>query len=283
MKKLITNFTLIVLVLAVSTTIQAITITFDPDVLIQAAPSAAGSDVAGGRKVDQLDARRMHQPWATAWYETFYNPASPQPQPNSYNTYMNWRDGLGAGEGIAMFNSWFLDASNVRSWGEIIVIKPGTSVTGTAADGWNVRVINSPYGLGGSSVQWWTLDSAKYINTVSNIGNFSITADLYWDLNANGWDAGDAAVVAGDSIRFWAGCLNGDDPEFYRSDTQALYFDDQGWGTRTSSVAPFSAISATGANNPLGSGFEAALTVPEPATLALLGLGALLCRKFKKA
>jgi hypothetical protein len=271
--------------MALSVSVQAVTITFDPDVLIQAAPSAAGTDAAGERKVDQIDARRMHQPWGTV-YETFYNPASPQVQPDSYNTYMNWRDSLGEGEGVAMFNSWFLDNSNVRSWGEVVVIKPGTMVTGTTADGWNLRVIDSPYGLGGSSIQWWTTDSSKYINTISNIGQFSITADLYWDLDADGWDVDDVAVEAGDSVRFWAGCLNGDDPEFYLSDTQALYFDNQGWGTRANAASPFSAIYATGANTPLGSGLEAALTVtaiPEPATMLLLGLGGLFLRKIRRA
>jgi hypothetical protein len=259
--------------LNVATANAALTLTFDPDALIQSAPASAGtSDTLGQNKVSQENARRVHQPWGTV-YETFYNPANPQPQPDSYNTYMNWRDSLGAGEGIAMFNSWFLDDSIVRTWGETIVIKPGTAVTGTAASGWNVRVIDSPYGLGGSSVQWWTTDPTKRINTVSAIGNFSITADLYWDANGNGWDPGDAPVVSSDGVRFWAGCINGDDPEFYRGDTQALYFDDQGWGTRPSSVSPFSAIYASGANNPLGSGFEAAITpVPEPATLLVWSL-----------
>ncbi len=274
--------------LASATAQAAVTINFDPDVLIQAYPSAAGTDVPGGRKVDQVDARRLHQPWGTV-YETFYNPANPQTQSDSYNTYMNWRDSLGDGEGIAMFNSWFLDASIVRTWGETVVIKPGTTVTGTAASGWNVRVIDSPYGLGGSSVQWWTTDSSKYINTTSTIGEFSVTADLYWDANANGWDASDAAVVVGDSVRFWAGNLNGDDAEFYRSDTQALYFDDAGWGTRSPNAGgPFGAIYATGANTPLGSGFEAALTatvVPEPGTIivwSLLGLAAAGCGVWRQ-
>ena len=179
-----------------------------------------------------------------------------------------------------MFNSWFLDNGAAKSWGETVVVKPGTTVTGTAAAGWNVRVIDDPYGLGGASVQWWTTDPSKYINTVSSIGEFSITADLFWDNNANGWDAADPSVVIGDPVRFWAGNLNGDDPEFYRGDTQALYFDNLGWGTRSPNAGgPFSAIYGTGANNPLGSGFEAALTttaVPVPAAvlLGLLGLGA---------
>lgn len=267
------------LVMVLSVTVQAdVTIRFDPDLLIQAYPSAAGTNVAGGRKVDQVDARRLHQPWATApLHETFYNPAAPQTQPDNYNTYMNWRDSLGAGEGIAMFNSWFLDNSIVRSWGETVVIKPGTTVTGTAANGWNVRVIDKPYGLEGASVQWWTTDSSKYINTLSDIGEFSITADLYWDTNANGWDATDTAVAIGDSVRFWAGNLNGDDPEFYRSDTQALYFDNLGWGTRSPNAGgPFSALYSTGSGDQ-GSGFESAITstvvpIPGAILLGLLGL-----------
>jgi len=257
-----------------------VTIQFDPDDLIQAYPGAAGTDAPGGRKVDQVDARRLHQPWATTpLHETFYNPAAPMPQPEAYNTYMNWRDSLGANEGIAMFNSWFLNNGAAQSWGETVVVKPGTMVTGTAADGWNLRVIVDPYGLGGACVQWWTLDPAKYINTLSDIGQFSITADLYWDLTGDGWDAADTPVAPGDVVRFWAGCLNGDDPEFYRDDTQALYFDDQGWGTRLANAGgPFGAMYSTGAGDQ-GSGFEAALSstavlvpVPAAALLGLLGL-----------
>jgi hypothetical protein len=279
MNKLLTICVSAALVVAWSMAAQAaVAVKFDPDTLIQSSPSSVGADVAGGRKVDQVDARRLHQPWATQpLHETFYNPAAPQTQPEAYNTYMNWRDSLGEGEGIAMFNSWFLDASIVRSWGEVIVIKPGTTVTGTAADGWNVRVIDSPYGLGGSSVQWWTTDPSKYINTVSDIGEFTITADLYWDLDGDGWDADDAPVLAGEEVRFWAGNLNGDDSEFYREDTQALYFDDEGWGTLSPDAGgPFSALYSSAAGD-RGSGFEAALTVkasaiPEPASLIVWSL-----------
>jgi hypothetical protein len=260
--------------LAAAAAQAAITITFDPDALIQAYPPAAGtSDVAGQNKVSQENARRVHQPWGTV-YETFYNPANPQPQNNSYNTYMNWRDSLGVGEGIAVFNSWFIDGPAARTWGEKVVVKPGTTITGTATDGWQVRVIANPYGIGGGIVQWWTLDSSKYINTVSNIGDFSITADLYWDTGPAGWDLNDLPVLDGDVVRFWLGCLNGDDPETYRSDTQALYFDNVGWGNRPSNVAPFNAIYSDAAGH-YGSGFESVLTTPEPATIivwSLLGM-----------
>ena len=173
----------VVVGLASAGTVHAsVTISFDPDALIQAYPSAAGANTPGGLKVDQLDARRLHQPWGTV-YETFHNPVNTQLQPNSYNTYMNWRDSLGLGRALlcSIAGSWTIAG---RSWGETVVIKPGTTVTGTAAAGWNLRVIEEPYGLGGASVQWWTTDSTKYINTVSTTDNFSITADLYWDRNA---------------------------------------------------------------------------------------------------
>jgi hypothetical protein len=269
-----------------------VTITFDPDDLIQAAPDSPGmSDVLGENKATQLDARRLHQPWSTKpLHETFYNPADPQPQPDNYNTYMNWRESLGEGEGIAMINTWFLNNGAAKTWGETVVVKPHTTVTGTTADGWNMRVIEDPYNLGGACVQWWTTDSSKYINTLSDIGDFSITADLYWDVDANGWDENDPAVVAGESVRFWAGNLNGDDPEFYLDETQALYFDDQGWGTRTTNAGgPFEAIYSTGSGHQ-GSGFEAAMTakataVPEPATLvlcSLLGLTGLVIRNRRR-
>ena len=280
-RKILKICTVVVLVAVLNTTVQAelVTIRFDPDDLIQAYPSTYGENEEGGLKVDQLDARRIHQSWATTYYETFYNPADPHPQPANYNTYMNWRDSLGEGEGIAMFNSWFLNNGASQTWGETVVVKSATTVTGTAADGWNVRIIEDPYGLGGASVQWWTTDSSKYINSISDIGEFSISAELYWDLNANGWDESDTPVVVGDSVRFWVGNLNDDDSEFYRSDTQALYFDDLGWGTRWPTASgPFSAIYGLSAGD-YGSGFEAALTatvVPVPAAviLGILGLGA---------
>ncbi len=282
MQKLITFLAGFALVVLSNAAVQAdfVTIRFDPDDLIQAYPSSAGTDVAGGRKIDQTNARRLHQPWATdPLHETFYNPDAPQNQPDNYNTYMNWRDSLGAEEGIAMFNSWFLDNGAARSWGEAVVVKPSTLVTGTAATGWNVRVIEEPYGHGGSSVQWWTTEPSNRINTVSDIGQFSVTADLYWDTNQNGWDETDAGVSVGDTVRFWAGNLNGDDSAFYRSDTQALYFDELGWGTRSPNAGgPFSAIYSTGAGDQ-GSGFEAALEataqpvpVPGAVLLGMLGL-----------
>ena len=168
------------LLLAITATAgKAVTFRFDPDDLIQLYPASAGySDVQGENKATQPNARRVHQPWGTV-YETFYNPANPQPQPKSYNTYMNWRDSLGPGEGISAFNIWMLDKPAGRSWGEKVVWNPsGPKPTATAdADGkWNVEVIENPWGPGWL-VQWWTDNSDNYIRISTY--NFFLPAKAY--------------------------------------------------------------------------------------------------------
>ncbi|MBI5091272.1 MAG: PEP-CTERM sorting domain-containing protein [Candidatus Hydrogenedentes bacterium] len=255
-----------------------VTLQFDPNDLLNMAPA----DATGG-KPDQANARRFHQQWATTYYETFTNATNPHAQPADYDAYIAWRDSLNTdGEGIATFNSWFLDNGAARSWGETIVVRPDSVVTATAGDGWSYTIIHDPYGLGGDSVQWYTLDPSQRIRVGSgaaDLGPFSITADLYYDSNANGWDATDLGVSLGDAVRFWAGNLNGDDPEFYRSDTAALYFDAWSLGG--------AANMGSGAGHP-GSGFEAALTataVPEPVTMVMLGClgaGMAAARKFRR-
>jgi hypothetical protein len=284
MKKELLRICLVsVFIVSVSGIVSAdVTLTFDPDDIIQLYPADST-----GLKASQDNARRVHSVWTNPYYGTFSDVLqSGHTQPEDYNTYMNWRDSLGRGEGIAMFNSWFLNQPAAQSWGEVIVVKPGTTVTGTAAAGWNVRIIQDPYGLGGASVQWWTTDSTYYINTLSDIGDFSITADLYWDSGPAGWDPGDVAVQPGELVRFWVGGLNGDDPEFYRDDTQCLYFDDQGWGVRNGD-SPFSATYSDAAKD-YGSGFEGALevtAVPVPGAVLLgsigLGLAGWICKRKK--
>jgi hypothetical protein len=262
-----------------------VTLTFDPNDLIDLYPASAGDeDVVGENKATQVNARRVHEVFGSTYYETFYEPANPHTQPNDYNTYMNWRDGLtGDTEGIAMFNNWFLGWSGAATWGETWVVKTDAPVSATAANGWQWREVREPYRVEeGACIQFWTTDPDNYIrNGGADLGEFSITVDLYEDTNANGmWDVDDVGVSVGDEIRMWFGNLNGDDAPFYRDDTQAVYFDDQGWGSRTPAASPFDAVYASGANNPVGSGFEAMLNVtavPEPGTAALLifGLAAL--------
>ncbi len=272
------------LLLAVTATAGALTYTFDPDDLIQAYPGSAGmSDIAGENKATQPNARRTHQPWAVGMYETFYNPAGAKPQPDSYNTYMNWRDGLGVGEGISGFNIWLQDNPRARSWGEKVVWDPdGPAPTGTAdADGkWDVEVIPNPWGTGWL-VQWSTDDPADYINTISDIGDFSFSGTAYWDNNENKYDASDPEVQLGEDVRIWFGAVNWTEADGQDGWTKdwSVHFDDQGWGTRSpNDGGPWSVgfVDSEG----YGSGYEGVLNiqaVPEPVTMAglMLGIGCL--------
>ena len=266
------------LLAATSVALGEVTFRFDPDDLIQRAPAAAGSNAPGGLKVDQPDARRTHQPWGTV-YETFYNPANPKPQPQSYNTYMNWRDGLGANEGISGFNIWLLDNPNARSWGETTVWNPaGPAPTATAAPGWTASVIANPWGPGWLA-QWWTSDPANYINTSSNRGQFSFSGTAYKDIDADGYDAGDPEVQINDIARIWFGALNWTESDggggwIY---DWGLYFDQNGWGSRDPNAGGPWLAGLVGAEG-YGSGYEGVLqitAIPAPGAVLLgwLGLG----------
>jgi len=262
------------LLLAVTGTAEAITLVFDPNDILDKYPSDST-----GLKVSQPNARRVHATWANTYYGTFSDALQDgHSQPEDYNTYMNWREGLGTDEGIAIFQSWFLNNSAAQSWGETTVLKPGSTVSATASDGWNWRIIKDPYSSPGYVVQWWTTDSAKRLRPTDlggvDIGEFSITANLMFDDDADG--VGDRDVELGDSVRWWLGALNDDDAPFYRDDTQAVYFDATGWGSRTA----YAEFAADMDGSGYGSGFEAVLestAVPEPVTMAglVLGIGAL--------
>lgn len=255
---------------------------FDPNDLVDLYPATAGtSDTAGENKATQENARRLHETWASSWYETFYNPASPQPQSESYNTYVNWLGSLGSGEGISGFNIWLLDNPNAQSWGESTVWDPsGPAPTGSAdaAGKWNVSTIANPWGPGWL-VEWWTDDPTYYLRPGgADIGDFSFRGTAYHDTNSNGFDALDPVVVDGDSVRIWFGAANYTDTT---GDQQwSLHFDDQGWGSISPADTPFSAGRVGSAG--YGSGYEGVLSLqasavplPGAASLGFLLLGAL--------
>lgn len=267
----------------------AVTFLFDPNDLLDLYPSSAGtSDTNGQNKATQIDARRLHRQWATTWYETFYNPPAPQLQPHSYNNYMNWLDGLGAGEGISGFNIWMLDNPAARSWGENVVWNPSGAAPQSTADAagfWNTSIIANPWGPGWLA-QWWTDNPLYYLRPGGqNIGNFSFSGSAYWDNNQNGYDITDPLVQIGESARIWFGALNSTDNG---SQEWSVHFDNIGWGNRPTLNAPFSA-GLVGSNG-YGSGWEGVLdvpAVPEPGTMLLLGSGLLglagFRRKLKKS
>jgi hypothetical protein len=240
-----------------------VVLNFDPNDILNLYPEVSQNLES---KTTQENARRIHLQWGANLYGTFGDYMQPgHSQPSDYDTYVGWRNGLTqSGQGIGVFNVWFIDQPGAKSWGETTVIKPGSVVTATAVDGWSYTIIHDPYGIGGDVVQWYTLDPTKRLRPTdlggANIGEFSVTADLYHDANGNGWDASDPSVVGGEQVRFWVGDLNGDDTGFYRSDTDAIFFNGAAMGN--------------GADH-AGSGFEAALSAtadPIPEPLTMLGL-----------
>jgi hypothetical protein len=221
----------------------------------------------------QRDARRIHEVYCSTgpFYNTFNDHLLPgHSQPTDYNTYWNWRGGLGVDEGLGSF-SFYLRGEYptvTQAWGEILVTNPNVPISATAAPGWNAAVVASGGPAGGEVVIWWTTDPTKYIRPGgANIGTFSFIADVYEDSNWNGLDLTDPDATAGVLYRIWFAdtWMNlGDE------DVPALVYDAAGLGSLTPSAIPFSQT-ADG-----DSGMEAILTltgVPEPATLCLLALG----------
>jgi hypothetical protein len=251
-----------------------VTFQFDPNDLLNLSPASAGSDMDGGRKIDQDNSRRLrklssYSPDGTT-VDTFWDPAGHNTQPKEYNTYRNWLDGLGSDEGIASFNIWMANSGPVRSWGETLVTKPNSAVTGTAASGWSVEIIANPWVTGSSIARWYADDSSKYLRPGgTDIGDFSFTVDAYADSNENGWDASDPGAVVGENYRIWFGSQNGQESD---RGNGAIFFDADGWGNRTESFGAFAAV-----NNPpyVGSGWEGVLeltAIPEPASIIVWGL-----------
>ncbi len=226
-----------------------------------------------GSKTTDPNARRLHETWATEWYNTFSDYMdSGHTQPSDYNTYLNWRASLGAGEGLNSFSTWLHGDPAARSWGEVLLADPSVAMTATvsAGSGWNCTIVANPWDTGygaGYIAVYWTTDPNQYIRPSGpNLGTFSFTADLYVDADQNNNIVGDANAQDGVPYRIWFAdtTTNQGDPN-----VRALVFDNAGWGSLTPNYGTFS--SATAGDSAL----EAVLVIPEPATMSLLVLGGL--------
>ena len=174
-------------------------------------------------------------------------------QPSYFNTYENWLEGLGDGEGIRAFST-FISTSPLTGWNQTLVRdgSNGTDETGisaTVAGGWNWGIA---YVGDVAVVQWFTDDPALYLRPGGvNLGVFSFSME---DTNAQ----------IGQDYRVWFG-------------TQTMYFDNQGWGNRTPAASPYDEFDTA------GTGWQGVLTVsavPEPATLSILLIGLLSISKL---
>ena len=148
-----------------------------------------------GLNATQENARRVHEVWAGTWYQTFADRLCPgTTQPDSGNTYLNWRDGLQTNEGLGSFSTWLHGDPGARSWGEILLADPDKPMYATAESGWNVTIVDNPWDTGygaGKIVVWYTTDPDLYIRPGGAVlGTFSFTADVYVDTNADNNIAG---------------------------------------------------------------------------------------------
>ena len=160
------------------------------------------------------------------------------------NDYLNWRDQDGGY--ITGFNIWLADNPRARGWGEQLVIEPNTGLSATAASGWQVEVSTNQWYPDLFYASWWTDDINNALKIGGNdLDNFSFSANLYVDVNQNGWDPTDPLAVLGVDYTIWFGGYVGN--ASISPDDEVLLF--QG----TLDIAP----------------------VPEPATLALFGFGLL--------
>jgi len=248
-------------------TAGAVTFVFDPNDLLDLYPADST-----GLNATQDNARRVHEVWTTNFYNTFSDRmAAGHSQPTDYNTYVNWRSGLGDGEGLGSFSLWLRGDPAARSWGEVLLSDPSKELTATAAPGWNAAVVDNPWNTGqgyGYVAVWWTTDPALYLRPGgADIGNFSFSGDIYVDTNGDNYITGEPLAQVGTPYRVWFAdtWMNQGDGEM-----PALVFDDAGWGAVVPSALPFSQ------DPEADSALEAILTltpVPEPATMLLVGSG----------
>ena len=246
-----------------------LTFEFKPNDLLDLYPASYNQ----GNAV-QPNARRIHEVWTNTYYGTFNdNMQAGHVQPDDYNTYLNWRSGIGANEGLGSFQTWLHGDPGARGWGEILLADPSKPMYATVAagSGWNATIVANPWDTGygaGYLAVWWTTDPTKYIRPGGpDLGTFSFTADLYEDLNADNNIVGDSHASMGVPYRIWFGdtWMNQGD-----SGLTALVFDDLGWGSMTPNYGTF-------AQTPGGdAGFEAIQTlsaIPAPGAILLGSLG----------
>jgi len=242
-----------------SQNVYAVTIKFDPNDLIDLYPATYGDeDAYGENKATQVNARELYPYPSGPAYTTFYDPANPPTQPDYYNTYLNWRDGLSAGEGIKSFSTVISYIANSEWGAKLVCPDSGTDISAFSdtESKWTVTV--STLSTGNYSISWSATSSDYYLRPGGeDIGEFSFTGDFYWDVDENGYDADDILVEPGDILRTIFIAFPGN-----------LNFDDEGWGTRVPADPAFA-----GEDAELFYGVLDAQAIPEASTFIMYIMG----------
>lgn len=171
-----------------------------------------------------------------------------------FNAWRNDNGGFMTG-----FNIWLADNPRARGWGETLVVKPYAEPSATAdADGlWDVEVSTNEWYTDLYIAEWTMkpVDGDPTQNALriggTDIGNFSFTADVYVDVNQNGWDELDTPAVLGEDYTFWFGGTGVGDSIFG--------YDDEDYGTTTDGLLYQGTLELT--------------AVPEPMTMACVFMG----------
>jgi hypothetical protein len=257
------------------------TFTFDPNVIIDAYAPTVGDNVTVTR-VNQEECRRVYgAPLYNGNVSTYNRGGGGQEE---YNTYVNWRDSLGEGEGIRDFTLWLAPAwGYTSSFGDALGYNPQitdnypTTVNNavqsvTAADGWVAEITNNgPYQ---PILRWYTTDPTKYLRPGgADIGQFSFTADtaVYNDATYTG-EVQDNTPYR---VFFWS--LAADQNEF-NPGVSGIVADGNGFGGITPNGGTFS-LDATA-----GWQFYAStnlMSTPEPGTIVLCVVGVLSLLGFR--
>jgi hypothetical protein len=240
-----------------------VTFSFDPNDLIDGAAATANKADLGSRAL-LGDFGNVASTLAT----TYANPNGAglaSPQPSGANTYFNWLQGLGPGEGIAAFNVWMRgDQASLVAWGQELKMageNPGANSTifgfAPALSGWSVNTALYSPSADAFIFSWFTTDPGQLLRPGGvDLPLFSFTADVVVDPGAGP----DQPVIDGATYRVWFGGSNS--PGF-----SSILFDSIGWGSLAPSLSPFAQSDSSAWQGALD---LEAVVVPEPGSFTLV-------------